>query len=144
MSTVNKTSVAPSASPVAAPRGTGAGARQPLAPVSELNSQAGVSYQQQQNDFSNFSDGGSKRRSYQEQPTVLKLSGTSRTFAMLFEQANDRYSFDDDDDFSAHGDSGGTPTFPAYVSYATERYDLANSAVSGENRQRGKSFNFSM
>lgn len=144
MSSVNKTTIAPNAASVAPSRAAGAGARQPFTPITEAQAQTSVAYQQRENDFSNFGEGGSKKRGYQEQPTVLKLSGTSRTFAMLFEQANERYSFEDDEGFEDFEDSGSTPAFSAYVSYATNRYDLANSAVSGESRSRGRSFNFSL
>ena len=115
--------------------------------VSELYAQTGVSGEGEQPGFDEFgqSNDGRSRNRY-EQPQTLKLHGTSRTFAMLFEETNEGYRAANDDAYydADGGPAGGKPAFQAYMANATSTYDLSTRVISGENKNRGGSINIAM
>ncbi|NVJ91548.1 MAG: hypothetical protein HWE34_07810 [Methylocystaceae bacterium] len=148
MSSVTKP-IAASTSPVTTSR-PGSGARQvssQYGEVSELYAQAGVRGDEENRGFDGYGQGSGQRDQSHEQPRTLKLHGTSRTFAMLFEDAQSDYAASGDESSFYESDGSlttGKPAFQAYMSKATSVYDLSTRAINGETRNRGKSLNVAM
>lgn len=148
MSSVTKP-VQASTSPVAASR-TGNSSRQvssQYGPVSELYAQAGVKGDEDNRGYENFNQGSDHRNPSHEQPQTLKLHGTSRTFAMLYEEAQHEFNISNEEDGYYSGDENqisGKPAFQAYMERATNTYDLSTRAINGELKNRGGSLNIAM
>jgi hypothetical protein len=147
MSSVTKPITAGS-SPVASSR-AGGSTRQVASQygaVSELYAQTGVRGEDENRSFEDFNQGSGSRNSSHEQPHTLKLHGTSRTFAMLFEEAQHEFDSGRDEDayFGEQSVSGSKPAFLAYMERATSTYDTSTRAINGEYRNRGGSINIAM
>jgi len=152
MSSVTKP-IASGSSAVPSSRPAGGSARQVSSSqfnsVSELYAQTGVRGEDESRSFENFnqSNHGEQNQS-QRQPHTLKLQGTSRTFAMLFEDAQSDYNrsgFDDDGDYGADPFAKpAKPAFQAYMERATSTYELSTRAINGETKNRGGSINLAM
>jgi len=144
MSSVSKP-VAASTSPVTTSR-PGSSSRQvssQYGAVSELFAQTGVKGEEDNRGFDGYDQNQGRRNPSHEQPPTLKLHGTSRTFAMLFEDSVDDYS-NANNQGSAYGQDYGRsnkPAFQAYMNQATSTYDLNTRAINGETRNRGGSLN---
>lgn len=112
--------------------------------VSEIYAQAGVKGEDERPGYEDFNHNQGNQQQTREQPQTLKLLGTSRTFAMLYEEANSENGYTS----SAQGEDGqfvsGRPAFQAYMNMATSTYDRSTSAVNGEYRNLGKSLNLAM
>jgi hypothetical protein len=149
MSSVTKPTAA-STSPVASSR-AGNSARQVASnygPVSELYAQTGVRSEDENRGFEDFNQGSGGRNPSHEQPQTLKLHGTSRTFAMLFEEASQEFNAVNEDE-GYYGEefyaSSGKPAFQAYMERATTTYETSTKAISGElKNSRGGSINIAM
>lgn len=148
MSSVTKP-LAASTSPVTSSSRPGSNSRlvsSSFGSVSELAAQAGVNGEGEQPGFEEFGSGNGRHESGQQQPKTLKLLGTSRTFAMLFEETSDDY-YAANDGVGAFGTEGGTsgkPAFQAYMTNATSTYDLSTRVINGETKNRGGSLNIAM
>ncbi|MDV7338789.1 hypothetical protein RYZ26_04230 [Terasakiella sp. A23] len=148
MSSVTKP-IAASTSPVTTSR-AGNAARQvssQYGAVSELFAQTGVRGEDENRGFEGYDQGQGHRNPSHEQPQTLKLHGTSRTFAMLFEEAQDEYKSVNDDGgyYDSDGvNGGGKPAFQAYMAKATSTYDLSTRAINGETKNRGGSLNVAL
>ncbi len=150
MSSVTKP-IAASTSPVTSSSRPGSNSRlvsSSHASVSELLAQTGVNGEGEQPGFDEFGSGdGHHQNGSQHQPNTLKLLGTSRTFAMLFEETTeDFYAANDDSGFYDNDGNltGGKPAFQAYMNNATSTYDLSTRVVAGETKNRGGSVNIAM
>jgi hypothetical protein len=150
MSSVTK-ALATSTSPVTSSSRPGSNSRlvsSSYGSISELSAQSGVNGEGEQPSFEEFGSGnGHHQDGSQHQPKTLKLLGTSRTFAMLFEDvANDfNVSKDEQGYFDNNGNGlGGKPAFQAYMTNATSTYDLSTRVISGESKNRGGSLNIRM
>jgi len=149
MSSVTKP-VAASTSPVTSSRPGAGSARQvssQYGAVSELFAQSGVRGEDESRGFEDFNQGKGDRNPAHDQPPTLKLHGTSRTFAMLFEDVRDEYGSGGSDDGYFGEDAavgGGRPAFQAYMAKATNTYDLSTRVVSGDTKNRGGSLNIAM
>lgn len=144
MSSVTKP-IAASTSPVSSSR-PGSNSRQiasQYGAVSELFSQTGVKSEGESPSFEDFGSGSNRNPSH-EQPQTLKLHGTSRTFAMLFEEANTEQTSLNDNFFGEEGAPTGKPAFRSYMNHATNIYDQSTRAINGEPRNRGDSLNLAM
>lgn len=143
MSSVTKT-VSASTSPVTTSR-PGSGARQvssQFGAVSELYAQTGVRGEEENRGFDGFDQRQGQHNPSHEQPQTLKLHGTSRTFAMLFEDVREEYgNVANDGNIAGQGYGGAKPAFQAYMARATATYDTNTRAVSGEGKSRGGSLN---
>ena len=138
-------SVSASSSPVVTSR-PGTSARQvssTFGAVSEVYAQTGVKGDEDNRGFDDLGQGGQHGQNpSHEQPQTLKLHGTSRNFAMLFETTEDQSSSFDDGGFLDDGRStSAKPAFQAYMMKATSTYDSSTRAINGENRNRGGSLN---
>ncbi|WP_417821101.1 hypothetical protein [Terasakiella sp.] len=115
--------------------------------VSELYAQAGVRGEDESRSFENYSQGQGQQNQSQQQPHTLKLHGTSRTFAMLFEDAQSDYDAGNLGESSYNADPfarPGKPAFQAYMERATSTYELSTRAIKGELKNRGGSINLAM
>ncbi|WP_069185682.1 hypothetical protein [Candidatus Terasakiella magnetica] len=147
MSSVTKP-VAASTSPVASSR-SGNSARQVASQsglVSELFAQTGVKGEEENKGFDNFNQGQQHRNNSHEQPHTLKLHGTSRTFAMLFEESQHEANALSEEGYYDEENSAtsGKPAFQAYMARATSTYETSTRAISGELKVRGGSLNIAM
>ncbi len=147
MSSVTKP-IAAGSTPVATSR-AGGSTRQVASQygtVSELYAQSGVRGEDENRSFEDFNQGSGGRGSSHEQPQTLKLHGTSRTFAMLFEEAQHELNAGPDEDsyFGEQSMSGKKPAFLAYMERATSTYDTSTRAINGELKNRGGSINIAM
>ncbi|WP_135078090.1 hypothetical protein [Terasakiella sp. SH-1] len=143
MSSVTKP-IAASTSPVASSR-AGSSVRQvasQFGAVSELYAQSGVRGDDENRNLDDFNGKGQQQQRH-EQPHTLKLHGTSRTFAMLFEDSQQGSSVGEDG-YVGDGTGTGKPAFQAYMERATSTYDLSTRAVNGELKVRGGSLNIAM
>lgn len=151
MSSVTKP-VTTTTTSVASSRPAGGSARQISASqygtVSELVAQTGVRSEDESRSFENFNQGQGEHHQEREQPRTLKLNGTSRTFALLFEDTQQGYSSGDADGAGQYDDDGfskpAQPAFQAYMERATSTYDSSIRAVNGEWKSRGGSLNLAM
>lgn len=133
-------------SPVAASRVSG-GARSVASldggPISELFGQGGIRGEADNQNFENFNDDGRRRDRGREQPTTLKLQGTSRSFTMLFEE-NTAEDLSVSTGNREYGGRTRKPAFQAYMNFATSLYDNNTRAIKGESNVRGGSMNIAM
>jgi len=144
MSSVTKP-IAASTSPVTSSR-PGSNSRQIAShygAVSELFGQTGVKSEGESPSFEDFGNGSGRNPSH-EQPQTLKLHGTSRSFAMLFEEASAEQTSLSDSFFGEEGAPSGKPAFQSYMAHATHVYDQSTRAINGESRNRGGSLNLAM
>lgn len=150
MSSVTKPIAASNTSPVTSTRSGSTSARQissSYGAVSELYAQTGVRSEDEPRDFDDFNNHSGQRNPSHDQPQTLKLHGTSRTFAMLFEAQQDEYSDAADDryiDANGFETSGNKPAFQAYMAKATSTYETSSRAVNGEWKSRGGSLNVAL
>lgn len=144
MSSVTKP-IAASTSPVTSSRPAGSSRQiaSQYGPVSELYGQTGVKSEGENPGFDDFGHGQRHNQSH-EQPQTLKLHGTSRTFAMLFEDANTEETSLNDNYFGEEGAPTGKPAFQSYMAHATTVYDQSTRSINGEGRSRGGSLNLAM
>jgi hypothetical protein len=144
MSSVTKP-VSASTSPIA-PSRSGGSTRQvssQYGAVSELFAQTGVKGEGQQPGFEDFGHGGGRNHSH-EQPHTLKLHGTSRTFAMLFEEANTEQTSLGDNFFGEEGAPTGKPAFQSYMNHATSVYEQSTQSIITRGKIRGNSLNLAL
>ncbi|NVK18202.1 MAG: hypothetical protein HWE30_05875 [Methylocystaceae bacterium] len=147
MSSVTKP-IAASTSPVTSSR-PGSSSRQvssQYGAVSELYAQTGVKGEEDNRGFDGYDQNQGQRNPSHEQPPTLKLHGTSRTFAMLFEDTVDDYSSSagEGNGYEQAYAGGNKPAFQAYMSRATSTYDLNTRAINGETKYRGGSLNVAL
>lgn len=151
MSSVTKP-VTTTTTSVASSRPAGGSARQisssNYGAISELAAQTGVRSEDESRSFENYNQGQGDRHQEREQPRTLKLNGTSRTFALLFEDTQQDYDTGDSDGAGQYNEDGfakpAQPAFQAYMERATSTYDTSIRAVNGEWKSRGGSLNIAM